>query len=123
MPVNAPQNMQLDLTALLRHVLLPFLLIAILSAISLQLFQNSLPPSLIFALIDGWVFSFGAGLIIIMNMIGYILRTHYRKHIYYWPAQTLLTAIIFVSMLCIILVVSGVVRWHAIKLLSGLISS
>ncbi len=122
MPVNALQNMHLDLTALLRRVLLPFLLVAVISAISLQLLQNTLPPSLIFALIDGWVFSFGAGLIIIMNMIGYVLRSHYRTHIYYWPAQTLLTAIIFMSMLCIILVVSGVVRWHAIKLLSGLLS-
>ena len=114
--------MQIDLQGLLMRVLLPFLAISTIMALTLQMVQKFISPASLFALIDLWVFAFGAGLIVIMNMLAYILRKAYRQHIYYWPAQFLLTAIIFVSMLLIILVVSGVVRWHVIKLLSGLVS-
>lgn len=116
------QYMQITLAQLLKRVLFPFLIIALVAAIVLQYLEAYLPASMLFTLIDIWVFSFGSGLIIIMNMLAFILRRHYRRNLYYWPAQLLLTSIIFIGMFFIILVVSGIVRWQAIKLFSGLLA-
>ena len=115
------KDMQIGLTGILGQFLLPFMAIFGISAMVLQNFQNALTAPQFFILVDIWFFAFGAGLIIIMNMISFILGRHQRQRWFYWPAQILLTFIIFISMFCIILVVSGVVRWHAIKLLSGLV--
>ena len=114
--------MQITLAQLLKRVMFPFLIIALVAALVLQYLEAYLPASMLFTLIDIWVFSFGAGLIIIMNMLAFILRRNYRRNLYYWPAQLLLTSIIFIGMFFIILVVSGIVRWQAIKLFSGLLA-
>ena len=77
-----------------------------LLAIALSQLRHLLSPAQFFTAIDLWFFLFGIGLIIIMNMIGHILRLHHRRQLFYWPAQMLLTLVIFISMIFIILVVS-----------------
>ena len=113
---------KISLSGLLGKLLLPFMAISGLFAIALSQLRHLLSPSQFFTAIDLWFFLFGIGLIIIMNMIGHILRLHHRRQLFYWPAQMLLTLVIFISMIFIILVVSGLVRWQAIKSLSGLVS-
>ena len=115
--------MQIDLIGILGKILIPFMVVFGVSGVVLQQTQTYLTAPQFFYFIEIWFFSFGAGLIIIMNMVSYVLGRSKRQSWIYWPAQIFLTFIIFLSMFWIILVVSGVVRWHAIKLLSGLVGS